>query len=442
MICSITAKKLCTKDNCEICFNRSFASNEKSKFLNDKNINPKILLKCSNKKYNFNCNKCEHVFECSLNNINNNRWCPYCSDNKLCEEETCEICFEKSFASHNMSTYWNYEKNNIINPRNIFKNSHKLYYFNCDKCNHIFMQQLDVINKGIGCPFCCSPPKQLCQDNNCSICFKKSFASHKKALFWNIEKNNGLKAREVFKSSNKKYWFNCDVCTHNFNIQINNISSGGQWCNYCANKNLCNNNNCKLCYDKSFSSHYRAKFWNYDKNNISPRNIFKNSHDKFWFNCDKCNNCFDMRLDNINNLNQFCPYCKNKTELMMYEYLLELNIKVKKEVKFKWCKNKKTGYSLPYDFVLEEYKIIIEIDGLQHFENIIHWKTNFEEIQERDKYKMKFANTNGYSVIRILQEDIYFEKYDWKKEILDNIKKYDNPKIIYICKNNEYDCYN
>ena len=42
MSCSITAKKLCHNDNCNICFNRSFASNEKSKFLNDKNINPYI----------------------------------------------------------------------------------------------------------------------------------------------------------------------------------------------------------------------------------------------------------------------------------------------------------------------------------------------------------------------------------------------------------------
>ena len=91
MSCSITAKKLCHNDNCNICFNRSFASNEKSKFLNDKNINPKILIKCSNKKYDFICDKCNHIFEASLNNINNNRWCSFCSNNKLCDKNDSDI---------------------------------------------------------------------------------------------------------------------------------------------------------------------------------------------------------------------------------------------------------------------------------------------------------------------------------------------------------------
>lgn len=54
---------------------------------------------------------------------------------------------------------------------------------------------------------------------------------------------------------------------------------------------------------------------------------------------------------------------------------------------------------------------------------------------------MKKANENGYSVIRILQTDIYKNKYDWEKELDNNIKQIcDEGKIqnIYMCKNNEY----
>jgi len=36
---------------------------------------------------------------------------------------------------------------------------------------------------------------------------------------------------------------------------------------------------------------------------------------------------------------------------------------------------------------------------------------------------MEQANKNGYSVIRILQEDVYFDKYDWVKELKDVIEK-------------------
>ena len=50
----------------------------------------------------------------------------------------------------------------------------------------------------------------------------------------------------------------------------------------------------------------------------------------------------------------------------------------------------------------------------------------------------------NYSIIRILQEDVYYDRYDWKEELLNNIKKFEEEKIIqniYICKNNEYQRY-
>ena len=113
-----------------------------------------------------------------------------------------------------------------------------------------------------------------------------------------------------------------------------------------------------------------------------------------------------------------------------------------------WCKNK--SY-LPFDFCLEEHKIIIELDGEQHFRQVSNWDSP-EDTQIRDKYKMEQANKNGYSVIRILQEDVYFDKYDWVKELKDviekikfkfNINNNDNDndnKIenIFLCKKNEY----
>ena len=342
-----------------------------------------------------------------------------------------------------MAKYWNLEKNNNINPRTIFKNSHKHCYFNCDKCEHIFIQQLDVINKNIKCNYCCNPPKALCEDENCMKCFNKSFSSHDKSKFWNYEKNNNIKPREIFKSSNKKYWFNCNICNHSFQIQLNNVICNNQWCNYCANKNLCNDNNCKICLEKSFASHPKAKFWNLEKNKyINPREVFKNNHNMYFFDCEDCKSIFEMRLDNINKNFQWCPICKNKTEKIVYKFLLENNFKLIKEAKYEWSKNENTNHILPFDFCIEDYKLIIEIDGMQHFENISYWNSNFKEIQERDKYKMKIANKNGYSIIRILQMDIYHNKINWKDELINKIKKYKNPEIIYICKNNEYDCYN
>ena len=58
---------------------------------------------------------------------------------------------------------------------------------------------------------------------------------------------------------------------------------------------------------------------------------------------------------------------------------------------------------------------------------------------------MKCANDNNYSVIRILQEDVFYDSYDWLSQLNDNIKDIiKNKKVenIFMCKDNEYDVFN
>ncbi len=113
---------------------------------------------------------------------------------------------------------------------------------------------------------------------------------------------------------------------------------------------------------------------------------------------------------------------------------------LQKQYKVDWCKDKK---HLPFDFVIEERKVIIELDGEQHWVQVAKWKTP-EHNRARDLYKMKCANEQGYSVIRIVQEDVHKNKYDWLTELCRNIDKIalDNRvQNIYMCKMNEYKDY-
>lgn len=68
--------------------------------------------------------------------------------------------------------------------------------------------------------------------------------------------------------------------------------------------------------------------------------------------------------------------------------MLELYPTIKDQYKVDWCKNIK---HLPFDFVLEEHKIIIELDGESHFKQVAKWKP-FEHNRDRDLYKMKCAH--------------------------------------------------
>jgi very-short-patch-repair endonuclease len=135
-----------------------------------------------------------------------------------------------------------------------------------------------------------------------------------------------------------------------------------------------------------------------------------------------------------------CPICIHKTEAKLYENLLQLYPTIINQFRTLWCKNKK---QLPYDFVIPEYKIIIELDGPQHFQQISNWSSPEEQF-ENDKYKEKCANDNGYSVIRLLQEDVFYDTYDWVKELcetIEEIKNGDEIANVYLCKNGEYDAF-
>ena len=110
--------------------------------------------------------------------------------------------------------------------------------------------------------------------------FSKSFASHEKSKFWS--KKNNISPEQVSKNTREKYLFDC-ICGHEILIALNNISSG-YWCPYCSIpcKKLCDNVDCDFCFEKSFASHEKSKFWSC-KNNTIPRHILKGTGKKYLF---------------------------------------------------------------------------------------------------------------------------------------------------------------
>jgi very-short-patch-repair endonuclease len=167
--------------------------------------------------------------------------------------------------------------------------------------------------------------------------------------------------------------------------------------------------------------------------------LFKSTNKKYKFHCITCNKHFETPLSCVTN-GIWCSFCVNKTEQILFDKLKEEYYTLERQYKAEWSKNSKSNRYLPFDFVIEERKIIIELDGKQHFEKIGKWLSP-EETRKNDLYKMKCANENGFSVIRILQNDVYFNKYDWLNELCDNIEKISREKMtqnIYMCKNNEY----
>jgi very-short-patch-repair endonuclease len=245
-----------------------------------------------------------------------------------------------------------------------------------------------------------------------------------------------ISPRMIIKGSNYKYWFKCNNCNHEFNSRLSDVSNG-TWCPYCCFpiRKLCEDDDCKQCFENSFASHINSIHW-HPMNMISPRMITKSSGNKYWFKCDNCIHIFYSSLGHVSN-GTWCPYCVNKTEGILLEYLKKYE-NVISQFKVEWCKNK--SY-LPFDFCLPEFKLIIELDGRQHFRQVSNW-TSPEECHKTDCYKMKQALVNGYSVIRLLQIDVFYNTYDWKMELTENIekiKKENTPQVIFMGGEEEYE---
>ena len=122
---------------------------------------------------------------------------------------------------------------------------------------------------------------------------ENSFATHSKSKFWS-NRNEG-KPEDYALNSHQKCWFDCE-CGHEFDSSCLNLNQANTWCPYCSNKKLCDDTNCKKCFDKCFEE---------------PFEVFKNSHKKYWFDCE-CGHNFETSLRLISFDNCWCPYCANR----------------------------------------------------------------------------------------------------------------------------------
>ena len=123
----------------------------------------------------------------------------------------------------------------------------------------------------------------------------------------------------------------------------------------------------------------------------------------------KCPECNSIRYNTLGNIDHFgfsCYECGDGVsypEKMMKKILEYLGILFSIHKQFDWCVyelNNKKHHGI-FDFVLDNYKVIIEMDG--SFHNIDnHFSGNSKEYAiQIDNIKDELAKENGYEVIRV-----------------------------------------
>lgn len=83
--------------------------------------------------------------------------------------------------------------------------------------------------------------------------------------------------------------------------------------------------------------------------------------------------------------------------------------------------NKETGRLLPFDIAVHDLQTLVEVDGGQHFKQVMQWKSP-DLHQQRDIYKMEEALLNEWKIVRISAKLVQRENVcDWQMKLMNAI---------------------
>lgn len=157
--------------------------------------------------------------------------------------------------------------------------------------------------------------------------------------------------------------------------------------------------------------------------NILNKNNVKTKSEYLTVVCTECGEVFQIYWQRLKDCGAIvrCHRCKKKQsnlEYMVEQYLIEKNFIYVKEKKFGKLRNKRC---LRFDFYLEDYNTVIEVNGAQHYYENENFAMSLQEQKERDKIKREFCENNGIKYVAIPFWLISQNKPESYKKIIDNI---------------------
>lgn len=321
-------------------------------------------------------NTCGNIYEVTPSNfLNKGRRCPMCYGNiKKTDKQFKQEVFE---LVGNEYTFLEPYVNNATKLRvkhNICENVYKV-------------TPTDFFSKHSRCPYC--------------------FGTHKKT--------NEQFQQEVFDLVGDEYTFLDSYVNNKTKIRVKHNTCGniykvspnsffrGHRCSQCAKL---------IRYDKlaKTDTQFKQEVCNLVKGEYTFLDQYVNSKTKLRVKHNKCGNIYFVTPTDFFSKHSRCPYCNSpKGETIISKILNNLNINYEPQKTFEDLRD--TAY-LSYDFYVPDQNILIEYQGIQHYQAIEYFGgiDAFDKQRKHDIIKLQYAKNNNYNLIAVPYTEDTFSK--------------------------------
>lgn len=183
-------------------------------------IKPEYVSYGTDKKYWWKCSKCGYEWMASVNHRVHGRGCPKCVGHVVTKGVNDLLS-----QYPNIANQWDYEKNMDITPEKVSVHSSKKIWWKCDK-GHRWQASVHTRVNGSNCPYCANY-KALKGFNDLATIYPKIAAE------WHPTKNGNLTPYEVTPGTDKKVWWKCSRCEHEWQAVVYSRKNGCS-CPKCA----------------------------------------------------------------------------------------------------------------------------------------------------------------------------------------------------------------
>lgn len=257
-------------------------------------LNPEHLLNNSNKKAWWICAKCGNKWKTAIYNRagRDHTGCPYCARQKIMPGYN-----DLQTEYPKIAKEWHPTKNGNLTPSMVMGGSSRKTWWICS-VGHAYQQSIaQRTSRNGSCPYCLGQ-KVLVGFNDLASNFPKI------AQEWHPTKNGNLKPTQISKGSNKKFWWRCTKCGHEWEARVADRTRDLTGCPACANKILIQGFN-----DLATKFPKVAAEWHPTKNgNLTPKDVKATSNKKVWWICPHKHE-YEQAIQLRTTRSSGCPFC-------------------------------------------------------------------------------------------------------------------------------------